>query len=99
MYGKNKEETYQINKAFMLNPDRWPFTGSLTERIYLKRYSAEEHRHDTGQLAYLDGQWSFCQETWDNVQLGRVKELDPLSIKSGGPELIEKILQEGWVVD
>jgi hypothetical protein len=87
MYGKTKEETYQINKAFMLAPDRWPVTSSVIDRIYLKRYSSEERRHDLGQLIYLDGQWSFYRD--DNGDL----------IKTGGPELIEEILQEGWVVD
>jgi hypothetical protein len=95
MYGKNEEETYRINKAFMLNPDQWPFTNSLTERIYLKRYSTEEHRHDLGQLAYLDGQWSFCQDIWDD----RFPDARLNHVRTGGPELIEEILKEGWVVD
>jgi hypothetical protein len=87
MRGKTKEETYQKNKAFMLNPDRWPLTGSLADRIYLKRYNAAERRHDLAQLVHLNGQWSFC---WDE---------NSGPIRTGGPELIEEILQERWVVD
>jgi hypothetical protein len=95
MYGKTKEETYQINKAFMLNPDQWPFTGSVTDRIYLKRYNLEEHLHDLGQLVYTGSQWGFCQDIWDD----RFPDARLNHVRTGGPELIEAILQEGWVVD
>jgi hypothetical protein len=91
MYGRTKEETYQINKAFMLNPGRWPFTGSLTERIYLKRHNAEKHSSDMAQLVFSGGKWTFVRDD----------QIDPdlSTLRSGGPELIEEILQEGWVVD
>jgi hypothetical protein len=91
MYGKTKEETYQKNKAFMLAPERWPFTGSLIERIYLKRYNTQEHSSDMAQLAFAAGQWSFIRD--DHF------EPEPSTMRTGGPELIEKILEEGWVVD
>jgi hypothetical protein len=90
MYGKTKEETYQLNKAFMLKPDQWPFTGSLVERIYLKRNN-QEHFSDLAQLTFADGQWSFVRD--DSI------DPDLSTLRSGGPELIEEILKEGWVVD
>jgi hypothetical protein len=91
MYGKTKEETYQLNKAFMLDPDQWPCTGCLVERIYLKRHNAEKHSSDMAQLTFADGQWSFVRD--DHI------DPDLSTLRSGGPELIEEILQEGWVVD
>jgi hypothetical protein len=91
MYGKTKEETYQINKAFMLAPDQWPFTGSSVDRIYLKRHNAEKHFSDLAQLVFSGGKWNFVRD--DNI------EPDLSTVRTGGPELIEEILQEGWVVD
>lgn len=78
------------DKEFMLNPDRWPETSFWSKRIYLKRGPGIDC--DFAQLAFLKDRWGFCKET-------APFEPDLTTVEWGGPELIDRIIKEGWIVD
>jgi hypothetical protein len=77
------------DREFMLHPEKWPKTF-LTKKIFLKKTSGVNGPFSI--LVYLNGRWGFCLET-------APFEPDISTARWGGPELVEEIIADGWLVD
>jgi hypothetical protein len=78
-----------FHRQFMLDPGQWPENSFWSKKIYLKR---GEFPQDLAQLVYLDGRWGFCEES-------APFQADLSTAKWGGPELVDEVINAGWIVD
>lgn len=82
------------DREFLLHPEQWPLSSTGFPRTYLKRSIQAQGAipWELGQIAFCNGKYAFVPET-------EAFNPDMERLRSGGVELIDQILKEGWLVD